>query len=829
MALCITPKGAGYMPLSDEQKTLSNSNSTLSTVTLGSREKRLTKTNFVIPDWNLISSILRQPLENMELNTYPEDVTSKLVNYNLNKEKAALKKLDSSNRRMPFTVIQPQEGNHIMIHFQSGMYEIIRKMVFIYFMHLRSHKYNCSTTLLLERSSGMNVQTTYKIQHKGGGSTAYSINLYHTKSTLMANGRSCNEFIELDWPNICNIVETYEQHTGNEIHKNLNMAIKSELLKLTSALESCHIKRGNRKGTTPGGTSAHQEGSIAETGQVVSDSTFDLISQTTATGQHEQPSSILPQLQASGQHEQPRDLLSYRDTGQHEQPSNLICPTEAQGQHEQPMSTAQVNVENVTYPTGPRHDRSPHAINDSVQTKPAMNLDPWAQGRREQIANTSSVAALGRISIQPPSNDTSIDITAHNGRMEDETEYTRAERIGINALQDLDSYSNTTERPGLPAWPYHSSNHAPLTNDTPQFSQVCVTCRNGRAEFTRAQQELQVKEKKLLLQERNLKAKEKDLEKQRSQLETQKAVIASLERKVNELTATNRLLRQSLESTEAGREQGPPAHTSQNQPSPMDCQTQSLREEVNTLKGELRIRELESRMMDRLYNIEHRLMTTHSPQQNFFPQIPMAHPQYVPLHIPPHMGPPLLPHYGGPPIVQQPQWTTPNIPPSPHNPVNQNWRSGGLTRQRECNKPGTYTHMRQEHNGIPKDPHQASGTKLATHPENIPPGHLHQSVNRDRAHRIGRQEAELYYNSGAPPSVNSPTASGQHEQPRSSNFRKVSAGQHEQPSGEILEGATSDIPNYRALSNPHSGELRDLIPDLNTGVQGQQDIGARKE
>ena len=216
----------------------------------------------------------------------------------------------------------------------------------------------------------------------------------------------------------------------------------------------------------------------------------------------------------------------------------------------------------------------------------------------------------------------------------------------------------------------------------------CQWCIKTAEDKENTLREVQLREKKLASSEKANKMREKELDRLQLQLETQKAVIAGLERQVKELAATNRMLQQINEAT------GVPRNS--NLDSRGDTNKSAEQEEIRRLKDELRMKDLETRITDRMYSMEHRVLNQigqlrqgndpifnrgHNPP---WPQVP----QWVPYHVMPQPVNMSMPTMGG---IRHPDndWIhNPNIRPETHqaqhpprynkvyrNTHEQNWRS----------------------------------------------------------------------------------------------------------------------------------------------------------
>ena len=171
-----------------------------------------------------LNNIACENSRNTEEANFLKNIAIQSVDYNLNKLKAINKKLQAIDRGTPFSIkYTTQGGKNLVIQCQTGLYELMRKAICSYFVHLNNHSLDADIKCLKEKSSGLIVQTTYQMAKRGGGQNMYSINMYHTKSAILVNGRATDSFMEEDWPKLMTLI-----HQCSEI----NPALLNQQLKL---------------------------------------------------------------------------------------------------------------------------------------------------------------------------------------------------------------------------------------------------------------------------------------------------------------------------------------------------------------------------------------------------------------------------------------------------------------------------------------------------------------------------------------------------------------------------------------------------------------------
>ena len=188
--------------------------------------------------------------------------------------------------------------------------------------------------------------------------------------------------------------------------------------------------------------------------------------------------------------------------------------------------------------------------------------------------------------------------------------------------------------------------NTPTTNGGPH-PQTYQNCHLTRIEWNTALSDIQTREKKVSQMERNLKTKEKELDRPIAQKETQKTVISGLEASVKELMATNKLLQRIID---AEGSHNPYQRRTQHSNS-IEDEKPGTQDEIRTLREELRHKELECKLMEKVSEMEHRLWAQLPASQLSQPYT--FHSQPYTFHPPPHL------------IPQPPQWAYGGIPSVP--------------------------------------------------------------------------------------------------------------------------------------------------------------------
>ena len=175
------------------------------------------------------------------------NVLVKSVNYNLDREKTVGKKLDAVNRTELYSAnYTTVNGKNLVLHCQAGLYELLRKAVLAYFLHFKSHVLECETTILQEKGSGLNVQATHRIRNMGGGNVNYTVNLYHTKSSILVNGKGTDTFIDIDFPYIVDIINQSSPISPSLLNEQVRGCFEA-IARCVSSEKSGNLVRASRR------------------------------------------------------------------------------------------------------------------------------------------------------------------------------------------------------------------------------------------------------------------------------------------------------------------------------------------------------------------------------------------------------------------------------------------------------------------------------------------------------------------------------------------------------------------------------------------------------
>jgi hypothetical protein len=117
------------------------------------------------------------------------DITK--ANYHLKREKAMKNKFDACNRQSPIDIVYKDGG--IRVFCQSGMYMMICDQLRI--LYRQNGKKPAQISEVKDKSGNV-VTETYRV--KQGRKVIYTVNLYHTQSSILTNGIMEDTFVDDD-------------------------------------------------------------------------------------------------------------------------------------------------------------------------------------------------------------------------------------------------------------------------------------------------------------------------------------------------------------------------------------------------------------------------------------------------------------------------------------------------------------------------------------------------------------------------------------------------------------------------------------------------------
>ncbi|XP_053384722.1 uncharacterized protein LOC128550211 [Mercenaria mercenaria] len=164
------------------------------------------------------------------------DVTEETENkqYELNREKALRKKLAASNYE-ELSIIHT--GGGVKLQMNAGMYELFKYAAQNYYTSEAMVKKTIPTNVIDKKQN--NVETRYKIST--GKLSHYTLNLYHTTSSVLVNGKGVNQFLNTDVTEILSSLERNIAENDCSVN-NFNKQIKKLIISsLSEKPNSSHV------------------------------------------------------------------------------------------------------------------------------------------------------------------------------------------------------------------------------------------------------------------------------------------------------------------------------------------------------------------------------------------------------------------------------------------------------------------------------------------------------------------------------------------------------------------------------------------------------------
>ena len=115
-------------------------------------------------------------------------------NYKLNPPKAINKKMHATEREHVEIL---ETGGGVKVVLDTGTYEMLRLASEKYYTENDEGNRKCKIVQIKDKA-GNQVETQYKLSI--GSASMYTLNLYHTTSSCLANGKKVNSFKDKDFP-----------------------------------------------------------------------------------------------------------------------------------------------------------------------------------------------------------------------------------------------------------------------------------------------------------------------------------------------------------------------------------------------------------------------------------------------------------------------------------------------------------------------------------------------------------------------------------------------------------------------------------------------------
>ena len=150
------------------------------------------------------------------------------VDYRLNKNKSITKKIRACERE--HEIIAEYKTGNIILTIQGGLYEIMKLTIQrLYSDHPIENK-RIVPKVSIEKSKNYETACTYTVFENG--EKVYVVNLYHTQSKIMINGKKELDFLNKDIPLIAEIMNSLEDFYGKGTIGTLNTLIKNILFSM---------------------------------------------------------------------------------------------------------------------------------------------------------------------------------------------------------------------------------------------------------------------------------------------------------------------------------------------------------------------------------------------------------------------------------------------------------------------------------------------------------------------------------------------------------------------------------------------------------------------
>ena len=561
--------------------------------------------------------------------------------FSANKQKAIKKKVDAANRKEPNTVVLHDDC--LVMRCQAGLYEVIRRSMHLYFMHRRKLGFHCTIDLHREQSADrLVVESTYRISKDN--KALYTVNLYHTKSSMLVNGGQWQQFLDQDWPEIVELINSVPSvnHAmiNTQILQQLN-TIQGEMKDRSRQIQNIPARRNNKK--------THQQNKLS--GRCTPSSRnigatppgYEPTTQTTDTPRSSVPSLLGIQTSAPRPHtRQGHPVRQLRSGKSLTQPMNtpVISPVTANTHVSLNASSKSINsgagphvtphVDINALPSSPVGVIAPAPLSNTgtatplghpppshIPLGPPLPLPAPALGGPVSLHHTPSLpqatpglpqAPPGRPLAQPD-----------NGAQPDGGAPTTPVSSGPPTIPGMPSL---TAQPGNPpnlrtsvtqsrarTNPSIAGTEQNQVAPDPSHQRRIQQLTDWERDLNARETELKAMERRLKAQEKVVIAREKDIDKKQSQFEAQKACLIGYEAKIKELQGTNAILQQLIDANPAlsQHQPGQPHLRHDNntpQPTPVPGNNS---DEIHKLREELGRKDLELRMTEKMHQMETRL------------------------------------------------------------------------------------------------------------------------------------------------------------------------------------------------------------------------------
>ena len=517
----------------------------------------------------------------------PSDTTEwKVAKFRLNTNKALNKKLKAADRDSEYALEEAGEGLTVIC--QAGLYELLRRASCQYYASFNVAGLRSQATVQTDQDSSI-TQVSFRIKTYGGQSS-YTLDLYHTKSSIRLTGRSRQKFIDTDWHQIASIIQEMNDMRPTTdsatLNYNIQTCLKSILMNnSTNRAPKCK-GRGQVMGTTEQDTCQKTHGGTLGLDRVpTSPAVKGMASPGTSKAKEPTPRHQAFPYQGDG------NLISTSNAAlsslmKTNTPADVYSPLRSPIRVGTPPHSSDLHnctTENMRYPQSLPWI-TPALPDNSIV--PSLHPD---HDKRIQAFDDPSPTPIGNPGYRA---------THPNHNMNSQTA-ARADTSQRECTGDT-----------------HTLHHS-FTELTSQ----CNSCEELGMELKLREKEIEQMKKKAKLQEKAINQREQDLRTKALQYANSKAHIEALESQIKQLQESNRILNDRLASQPYP---SPTAgHNTTATPAQADTSTAT----------EHRMRQIENQLQDiRFTQLEMKLNQMQLQLNNSTPQSPpqhqVHHPQY---------------------------------------------------------------------------------------------------------------------------------------------------------------------------------------------------------
>ena len=505
-------------------------------------------------------------------NALPQNNTEwKIAKYRINPKRAFNKKLKASNRDQACTFQEIGEGLNFSC--QAGMYELLRRAACTFYANFNRAGLSCFPTIHTDLDASI-VQVTFRLKTYGG-QISYSLDMYHTNSSIRLSGRNQQKFVELDWPKITGIIKEINDLRPTTDPETLNHNIKK-------CLE--HILANSTK---PPAQVTNKPAAIQDNSSYAPPYAQVALQQSTVRAP---PCAMGGTEMMATSPEQTRHL----DHGPHDESRSL------NGKQDEELAGQNHIQENTTPTRGVINPATAVTMRASRTTPQQLR---WQGGSLENA----------QAYLSPNPGEASRTYTTPEPLAVPPT-YSGRQILPVASPQQL-RWQGSDPVPVSETLPQNADSYRDTEQVHPWVTshqdRLCQSCDELRQLLNLKDREMEQMQKKLKQQEKALNQRERELQAKSLQYANSRAHIEALENQLKQTQESNRILNDRLAATQHAPP--PPERPSSNQamPSPEPLMEQRLRTMEQQLQ-DMKIKHME----EKLTQFESRLNSLSSQPQN---------------------------------------------------------------------------------------------------------------------------------------------------------------------------------------------------------------------